>query len=135
MMVNRRILIFLIIFIVIKRFMPADILDFDAFNGGGKFISAKGGIITSDNNELWDDLDIELNTISPKEGTIEKYDDNTYHLELSLKQGLKSLNGLSFSLVENWSLYENQDRFKFRCSGVVRVCLETTVRRLSGLVV
>ncbi|GLI56585.1 hypothetical protein PM10SUCC1_20990 [Propionigenium maris DSM 9537] len=61
----------------------------------------------------YEDLDIKLNTVSPKEGSIEKYDQNSYHLELSLKQGLKSLNGLSFSLVENWSLYENQDRFTF----------------------
>lgn len=63
--------------------------------------------------EPYEELTVELKTISPKEGSIEKYDQNTYHLDLSLKQGLKSLNGLSFSLVENWSFYEEQERFRF----------------------
>jgi len=59
------------------------------------------------------DLEVQLKTVSPEKGIIEKYDSSSYHVDLSLKQGLKSSNKLSFSLVESCILSEDQRRFKF----------------------
>ncbi|MCS5421736.1 MULTISPECIES: autotransporter outer membrane beta-barrel domain-containing protein [Psychrilyobacter] len=58
-------------------------------------------------------LDARLKTISPEKYTIEKYDNSIYHIDFSLKQGLKSLNGLGFYLTEDYTLSENQEQFKF----------------------
>ena len=63
--------------------------------------------------EPYKDLDVRMKTISSEKAAIEKYDYHHYHLDLSLKQSLKSTNGLNLSLVEKWVLFENQDRFEF----------------------
>ncbi|UUV18066.1 autotransporter outer membrane beta-barrel domain-containing protein [Fusobacteria bacterium ZRK30] len=56
MIKNRQTLIFLSIFMIFGSFISADTLDFDTFNGSGKFINAKGGIITSPDNKPYDDV-------------------------------------------------------------------------------
>lgn len=63
--------------------------------------------------EPYKDMDVRMKTISSEKATIEKYDYHHYHLNISLKQSLKSTNGLNLSLVEKWVLFENQDRFEF----------------------
>ncbi len=63
--------------------------------------------------EPYKDMDVRMKTISSEKATIEKYDYHHYHLNISLKQSLKSINGLNLSLVEKWVLFENQDRFEF----------------------
>lgn len=57
-------------------------------------------------------LDVALKTISSKKYSIEKYDNSVYHIDFLFKQNLKSLNGLSFYLSENYILSENQEQFK-----------------------
>ena len=59
------------------------------------------------------DLDARLKTISSKKYDIEKYDNSIYHIDFAFKQSLKSLNGLSFYLTENYILSKNQEQFKF----------------------
>jgi len=59
------------------------------------------------------DLDARLKTVSSKKYNIEKYDNSIYYIDFSFKQSLKSLNGLSFYLTERYTLYENQEQFKF----------------------
>ncbi|MEI6857575.1 hypothetical protein [Psychrilyobacter sp.] len=58
-------------------------------------------------------IDAKLKTISSKKYSIEKYDNSAYHIDFSFKQGLKSLNGLSFYLTENYTLSESQEQFKY----------------------
>lgn len=55
MVVNRKILIYILL-IIYKNFLLTATLDFDAFNGTGKFINAKGGTISSPSNTPYDNV-------------------------------------------------------------------------------
>jgi hypothetical protein len=50
----KRILNFLAVFMIFGKIVSADILNFDLFNGSGKFINAKGGTITTPDNDPYE---------------------------------------------------------------------------------